>query len=218
MKFILELLNNMGAFISILISVASFIFAFYSWHDKRPKLSFKLSNFKHPKLLIKPDRISESNPDVYWNSYFRVIISGTFINSSSQPTSIISISLNDKYSVSPYITANNNYTVTYKNNKVMENGIEITLGQPKVAISIIMKDIQMKPIINIPGYSAVAGYMVMNIGDDPTNLNGKDNFIRVTTPLRKYKFTLGKLVRYDSALLPQEQYQSDYPRNSSEIR
>lgn len=206
-KHLIEFIStNLIAFSSLIISFVTLTITLRNHLETRPNLKVFQIN-PTASVLIKPDRISSDNPDVYWNTSYRVISEVIMTNESSKPISIIEFRLNNKYAFNGFTKPGESYNVTTKPSKtrtpdgIVFEGVSESIRFP------IFED-WLKPILTIPPHTAIRGHLFFNIKSDKDVIVGKNN-LTVITSRKTFNIKLEITQELVSQLPPGAQFVQD---------
>lgn len=201
MESVTEYLNkNIIAFLALIVSAIALSFTVLNYLETRAKINIKQINRKS-SFLIKPDRVSDTNPDVYWNSAYRVISDVVITNSSSKPITIVEFRLNNKFTFNGYTNPGESYSAkTQLSEYRTKEGIVI--GQPSKSERFPILDSWLKPIITIPPHTAIRGHLFFNVDNSSDVQIGKNNLTIITS--RKTFKTKLEITEEHMSLLPLE--------------
>lgn len=168
------------------ISLATFIITLANF--RRNKASIKCRQLRDNWIahILKPDRIDQDTPDVYWQNDFRVIIDVIITNESALPISIIEFTLNNKLNFNSYSRPNDEYSITTKAGKEMHNGVVSFSGTEEKLIFPI-NDTWLKPVMDIPPYTSLRGHLFFHFNEiDDVNIG--NNTLEIVTSRKTFSF------------------------------
>lgn len=181
-KIIQYIIDNptIGTF---LVAVLTFGITFANFYRNRPSIEVdQLST--SDSLIIKPDFIDTETPDVYWQRDYRVIADVIVTNRSAKPISIIEFVLNDYLKFNSYSRPGDVYLITVKPPKEKIDGVTfVSAFSFKKEIS-IQNDL-LKPVIDIPPYTSIRGYLFFSFSDK-NDVNVGQNKLEIITSRKTF--------------------------------
>ncbi|PEM83675.1 hypothetical protein CN639_21505 [Bacillus toyonensis] len=168
------------------ISLATFIITLANFQRNKASINCRQLRDNGTAHILKPDRIDQKTPDVYWHNDFRVIIDVIITNESALPISIIEFTLNNKLNFNSYSQPNNEYSTTTKAGKEVHNGI-ISFSGNEHKLIFPVNDTWLKPVIDIPPYTSLRGHLFFHF-NEIEDVNIGNNTLEIVTSRKTFFF------------------------------
>lgn len=216
-----ETIEAIAAIASATLSLLALIFTARSFILNRAKIKLRVvDNGETSATLFQPDRVSATDPDVFWNEKFRVAFDVVIENSSAKPVSIEDIALDHKFHVLPYVDYGEKYIITRKRQHYDSSDFLKHDGLSELVIktSIFAKGITFKPVVNMDPYSAVRCLVLFSIGNNDVDGNIGAHTLTVVSSRKNWDFQVKISHDLRTVLSPEEQYSSDLPTPTDLLR
>lgn len=193
-----QITNYLIPISTVLLSFFAFFFSLSEFLSKRAKITFTLID-REEVIEFVPDRSSKTTPDVLWNLKRRLFPTVVISNMSSNPITIIDITLNDDISFSRYRELHGPVyeTTTQTNQTKFKGGILINGDDIKVTGMKIEGEI-LEKVFTIPPYTSVRGTLFFAYNN---SLIGR-NKLKIKTPKKDFIFDITVSKSCESVLPP----------------
>lgn len=193
--------SNILPISSFATSIATFLITYLNYREGKATLEVTQIGRAKSSILIKPDRPDRKNPDVYWDSEYRVLSEVIITNKSSKPISIIEFKLNDNFIFNGYTKPGECYKVTTKPTKYKSTP-SISIEGVEECATFPISDNWLKPVLTIPPHTSTRGYLFFNIKSDTSDVRIGKNDLTIITSRKDFKAELEIFEKCNSVLPP----------------